>query len=170
MSKLEDSTSTESERGLWSYSIALISFASRNRGKSLHSIKCSIPLTPTLHLHHTTTSLIISRRHHLRHNITLSTTTHHHLRHKINSSNNHPSLHLDTTDPKSLLTNHLQLAPWPSHYRATPLPQYHGNTDPYKFLMCYEAAKALAGGDEATLTKSVIISLEDPTANWYSRL
>jgi hypothetical protein len=36
--------------------------------------------------------------------------------------------------------------------------------------MCYEAAIALAGGDEATLTKSLIISFEDAAANWYSRL
>jgi hypothetical protein len=47
---------------------------------------------------------------------------------------------------------------------------YNGNTDPYKFLMCYEAAIASAGGDEATLAKSLIISLEDASANWYSRL
>jgi hypothetical protein len=42
--------------------------------------------------------------------------------------------------------------------------------DPYKFLMCYEAVIASAGGDEATLTKSLIISLENTAANWYSRL
>jgi hypothetical protein len=36
--------------------------------------------------------------------------------------------------------------------------------------MCYEAAIASAGGDEATLTKSLIISLKDAAANWYSRL
>jgi hypothetical protein len=36
--------------------------------------------------------------------------------------------------------------------------------------MSYEAAIASAGGDEATLTKSLIISLEDIAANWYSRL
>jgi hypothetical protein len=36
--------------------------------------------------------------------------------------------------------------------------------------MCYEATIASAGGDEATLTKSLIITLEDTTANWYSRL
>jgi hypothetical protein len=36
--------------------------------------------------------------------------------------------------------------------------------------MCYEAAIASAGGNEATLAKSLIISLEDATANWYSRL
>jgi hypothetical protein len=47
---------------------------------------------------------------------------------------------------------------------------YHGNTDPCKFLMCYEAAIASTGGDNATLAKSLIISLEDTIANWYSRL
>jgi hypothetical protein len=36
--------------------------------------------------------------------------------------------------------------------------------------MCYEAAIASIGGDEVTLAKSLIISLEDATANWYSRL
>jgi hypothetical protein len=55
-------------------------------------------------------------------------------------------------------------------YRVVPPPNYHGNTDPRKFHMCYEAAIAIAGGDEATLTKFLTISLEDATANWYSRL
>jgi hypothetical protein len=36
--------------------------------------------------------------------------------------------------------------------------------------MSYEATIALLGGDEATLAKSLIISLEDAAANWYSRL
>jgi hypothetical protein len=36
--------------------------------------------------------------------------------------------------------------------------------------MCYEAAIASTGGDEVTLAKSLIISLEDVIANWYSRL
>jgi hypothetical protein len=36
--------------------------------------------------------------------------------------------------------------------------------------MCYEAAIASAAGDEATLAKSLIISPEDVTTNWYSRL
>jgi hypothetical protein len=49
-------------------------------------------------------------------------------------------------------------------------PKYHGNTDPRKFLLFYEAAIASTGGDEATLTKSLIISLEDVVRNWYSRL
>jgi hypothetical protein len=36
--------------------------------------------------------------------------------------------------------------------------------------MSYEAAIASVGGDEATLTKSLIIFLEDAAANWYSKL
>jgi hypothetical protein len=36
--------------------------------------------------------------------------------------------------------------------------------------MCYEAAIASAGGDEATLSKSLIFSLEDAATKWYSRL
>jgi hypothetical protein len=36
--------------------------------------------------------------------------------------------------------------------------------------MSYEATIASAKGDEATITKSVIISLEDAAANWYSKL
>jgi hypothetical protein len=75
-----------------------------------------------------------------------------------------------TTDPKSPLTSHLQLAPWPTNYRATPPPKYHGNTDPHKFHMCHEATIALAGGEETTFAKSLIISLKDAEANWYSRL
>jgi hypothetical protein len=77
---------------------------------------------------------------------------------------------MGTIDPKSSLVEHLQLAPWPLHYRAVTPPKYHGNIDPRQFLMCYEAAIASAGGDEATLAKSLIISLEDEPANWYSRL
>jgi hypothetical protein len=36
--------------------------------------------------------------------------------------------------------------------------------------MCYEATIASARGDEATIAKSIIISLEDAAANWYSKL
>jgi hypothetical protein len=73
-------------------------------------------------------------------------------------------------DPKSPLAEHLQLAPWPLHYRVVPPPKYHGNTEPRKFLMCYEAAIASAGGDKATLVKSLIISLGDAAVNWNSGL
>jgi hypothetical protein len=83
-----------------------------------------------------------------------------------------PPPQFGTTDPKRSLADHLQLAPWPPHYRDAPPPppQYHGNIDPRKFLVCYEATIALADSDEATLTKSLIISLEDAATNWYSRL
>jgi hypothetical protein len=56
------------------------------------------------------------------------------------------------------------------HYRAATPSKYHSNRDPHKFLMYYEAVIASAGCDEATLTKSLIISLEDVAANWYFRL
>jgi hypothetical protein len=36
--------------------------------------------------------------------------------------------------------------------------------------MCYEATIASIDGDKANITKSLIISLEDAAANWYSRL
>jgi hypothetical protein len=72
---------------------------------------------------------------------------------------------IGTIDPKSPLAEHLQLTPWPLHYRAVPPPKYHGNTDPCKFLMCYEATTTSARGDKATLTKSLIISLDDATMN-----
>jgi hypothetical protein len=36
--------------------------------------------------------------------------------------------------------------------------------------MCYEVAIASTGDDKATLANSLIISLEDATTNWYSRL
>jgi hypothetical protein len=36
--------------------------------------------------------------------------------------------------------------------------------------MSYEATIVSIGEDEATLAKSLIISLEDGAANWYSRL
>jgi hypothetical protein len=75
-----------------------------------------------------------------------------------------------TTDPKNPLVIHLQLAPWLLHYQSTPPPKYHRNAGPYKFLISYGAAIASAGGDEATLAKSQIISLEDAITNWYSRL
>jgi hypothetical protein len=75
---------------------------------------------PTLHLCHTTTSLIVSH-HHIRHNTTSLTTTHHHLCHKINSSNYHPSRILTPQTPKSagqLPTTPTMALPLPSHTSA----------------------------------------------------
>jgi hypothetical protein len=75
----------------------------------------------------------------------------------------------DTIDTKSLLADILQLAPWPPQYRVASPPKYHGDTNPRKFLMCYKVAIASSGGDDATLVKSLIISLEGAAANWYLR-
>jgi hypothetical protein len=36
--------------------------------------------------------------------------------------------------------------------------------------MCYEATVVSTIGDKATLAKFLIISLEEATTNWYSRL
>jgi hypothetical protein len=76
-----------------------------------------------------------------------------------------PPPQIGTTDPKSPQAEHLQLTPWPLHYRAVPPPKYHGNANPRKFPMCYKDVIASVGGDKATLAKSLIISLEDAAAN-----
>jgi hypothetical protein len=44
-------------------------------------------------------------------------------------------------------------------------PKYYGESDPRKFLVCYEVVIALSGGDDTALTKSFIISLENVAAN-----
>jgi hypothetical protein len=71
---------------------------------------------------------------------------------------------------KCPLADNLQLVPWLAQYRAAPPPKYYGESDPRNFLMSYEAAIALFSGDETILAKSFIISLENATANWYTRL
>jgi hypothetical protein len=81
-----------------------------------------------------------------------------------------PPPQFGTTDPKSSLADHLQLVSWPPHYRAAPPHKYHGSTDPHKILMCYKATITSNGSDEATLVKSLIISIEDTAINWYLRL
>jgi hypothetical protein len=48
--------------------------------------------------------------------------------------------------------------------------KYYGESDPQKFLMSYEAAIALSGGDDTTLTKLFIIPIENAATNWYVRL
>jgi hypothetical protein len=80
-----------------------------------------------------------------------------------------PSL-FGAIDNKCPLTNDLQLATLPPQYRATTPPKYYGDSDPHKFLICYEATITSSRGDEATLAKSFIISLEGTIANWYVRL
>jgi hypothetical protein len=65
---------------------------------------------------------------------------------------------------------HRQQVPLGWQYRAVPPPKYYRESDPQKFLMSYEAAIASSGGDDMTLTKSFIISLENVAASWYARL
>jgi hypothetical protein len=96
-----------------------------------------------------------------------------HFSHPPSPLHNHyipPPPQLGSIDPKSPLAKHLQLTLWPLHYFAATPPKYHRNANPRKFLMSYEAAIASTGDDEATLTKSLIICLEDAAANWYSKL
>jgi hypothetical protein len=110
------------------------------------------------HLHHT----IISLHHHR-----LSTTSHiiSYDHHHIANSSNHPRHNSTPQTPRvhslNIYNSHHGLPTTESH----PHLKYHGNTDPCKFLMCYEAAIASARGDEATLAKFFIISLEDAAAN-----
>jgi hypothetical protein len=73
-------------------------------------------------------------------------------------------------DNKCPLVDNLQLAPWPLQYRVVPPPKCYGESDPCKFIMCYEASIASVGGNGTTLTKSFIMSLENLVANWYGRL
>jgi hypothetical protein len=44
-------------------------------------------------------------------------------------------------------------------------PKYYGESNQRKFLMCYEAVIASSRGDDTTLAKSFIISLENVAAN-----
>jgi hypothetical protein len=150
MAKLTDNISTKSGRGSQNYSIPSTSSASRSRGNSQHWVKGSINPMPT-HLHHL----------HPPHNhIPPSPLPFNNISYPQPPPPHNqffqlpppPPPQFGTTDPKSPLANHLQLARWPKTYRATSLPKYHENTDPHKFLMCYEAD--IAWGDEVTLANN----------------
>jgi hypothetical protein len=62
---------------------------------------------------------------------------------------------LNNIDSKCPLADNLQLALWLRQYRVAPPPKY------YRESFC---------GDQITLAKSFIISLENVVANWYARL
>jgi hypothetical protein len=64
----------------------------------------------------------------------------------------------------------LQLAPWPTQYRAAPPQKYYGKSNPKKFLMSCEAVITSFDGDKTTLAKSFITTLENAAAKWYARL
>jgi hypothetical protein len=73
-------------------------------------------------------------------------------------------------DLKSPLSQEIQITPWPQTYRPVPLPRFSGQSDPRQFLMSYEAAILLAGGNDSVLVKSFIIAADEATAQWYSLL
>jgi hypothetical protein len=94
----------------------------------------------------------------------------------INPFESRPSHHDINTirtrswDPKSPLSQEIQITPWPQTYRLVPLPRFSGQSDPRQFLMSYEAAILSAGGDDSVLVKSFIIAADEAAAQWYSLL
>ena len=66
----------------------------------------------------------------------------------------------DLFDPKSPLSKELQLHPWPGGYKPR-IPAFDGKSNPQKFIASYETAVYLAGGDSATLAKSLILAVQD---------
>jgi hypothetical protein len=73
-------------------------------------------------------------------------------------------------DPKSPLSQEIQITPWPQSYRPVPLPRFSGQSDPRQFLMSYEAATLSASGDDSVLVKSFIIAADEAATQWYSPL
>jgi DNA-binding transcriptional MerR regulator len=73
-------------------------------------------------------------------------------------------------DEQSLLAPQLQVSPWPANFRAGTYPKYNGSTDPAQYIMSYQVAVASSGGDNTTMAKSFIITLEGPALTWYTRL
>jgi hypothetical protein len=73
-------------------------------------------------------------------------------------------------DPESPLSIGLQTAPWPPKFKPVSLPKYNGFGNSRQFLMRYESAVNLAGGDDVALAKSFINACEGPVLNWYSML
>jgi hypothetical protein len=73
-------------------------------------------------------------------------------------------------DSESPLSIGLQTAPWPPKFKPVSRPKYNGFGNSRQFLMRYESAMNLAGGDDVALAKSFIIACEGPVLNWYSLL
>jgi hypothetical protein len=80
------------------------------------------------------------------------------------------TIHTRSWDPKSPLSQEIQVTPWPQSYRTVPLPRFLGQSDSRQFLMSYEAAILSAGGDDSVLVKSFIIAADEAAAQWYSLL
>jgi hypothetical protein len=73
-------------------------------------------------------------------------------------------------DSESPLSIGLQTAPWPPKFKLVSISKYNGFGNSREFLMRYESAVNLAGGDDVALAKSFIIACEGPVLNWYSLL
>jgi hypothetical protein len=89
------------------------------------------------------------------------------------SGPSHQDVHTIRTrswDPKSPLSQEIQITPWPQTYKPVPLPRFSGQSDPRQFLMSYEAAILSASGDDSVLVKSFIIAADEAAAQWYSLL
>jgi hypothetical protein len=56
---------------------------------------------------------------------------------------------------------------WPPKFKPVSLPKHNGFGNSRQFLMRYESAVNLAGGDDVVLAKSFIIAYEGPVLNWY---
>jgi hypothetical protein len=72
-------------------------------------------------------------------------------------------------DATSPLSKELQLHPWPMGYKPH-IPVFNRKTILRKFIAGYETVVTSAGGDDQTLTKSLIMALEDITHDWYTSL
>jgi hypothetical protein len=89
------------------------------------------------------------------------------------SGPSHHDIHTIRTrcwDPKSPLSQEIQITPWPQTYRPVPLPRFSGQSNPRQFLINYETAILSAGEDDFVLVKSFIIAADEATAQWYSLL
>lgn len=76
---------------------------------------------------------------------------------------------VETIDLTSPLSKELQRHPWPFGYKPR-IPAFDGKSSPNKFIASYETAVISAGGDNTTLAKSLIMSVEDIAHDWYMSL
>lgn len=75
----------------------------------------------------------------------------------------------ETYNPSSLLSKELQPHPWLAGYKARIL-TFDEKTNPRKSIAAYEMIVFLAGGDAATLAKSLILAVENVAHDWYTSL
>ena len=59
---------------------------------------------------------------------------------------------------------------WPANFRAGTYPKHNDSTDPAQYIMSYQVTVGSSRGDDATMAKSFIITLEGPALTWYTRL